>query len=432
MSFPTWYDACQALPVWSESTAPILLSAAFCALLLKATTQFVQFLWVLQAGGQLWFPISHPRPRFVSIVTPSELDKELAAHSLRPVYIIVGDETFLCEQALRSIKAECLAGGSADFNADTFQASETTVDRVINAARTVPMLAPRRFISVRSVERWDSKSDGSSDSSSSKSPADRLAEYLSSPVPSACLVLCATKLDQRRKWVAQAKKEGCIVQCEHLDDAALTRWIVRKVKSLGCTIPNDVADQLAKLVGPQLAIINDAVNRLTLYVGKQGQITDEVVSDLIVKVRESSVFELVNAIGRRQTSHALRVLDDVYDPKDRGLPLVGLLAWSVRQLLRFEAAIRQGSSPEEAAKQAGAKPFRAKELLAQTKQLPRKQLERWLLLLAEADLALKGSRRHPKAVLETLLLAMANSRLIAFAFPIQLATVPTSTHALSV
>jgi DNA polymerase III subunit delta len=79
----------------------------------------------------------------------------------------------------------------------------------------------------------------------------------------------------------------------------------------------------------------------------------------------------------------------------------------VRQLLSFEAALRSGARPEDAAKAAGVPPFRARELSARIRGVSRGELERWLVALAEADLALKGSRRPARAVLETLLLAMA-------------------------
>ena len=67
-----------------------------------------------------------------------------------------------------------------------------------------------------------------------------------------------------------------------------------------------------------------------------------------------------------------------------------LLAWQTRQLLKFESAMRQGQSPQDAAKAAGAPPFKAKDLARQVKRLPREQLESWLPVLARIDLDLKG------------------------------------------
>jgi hypothetical protein len=113
------------------------------------------------------------------------------------------------------------------------------------------------------------------------------------------------------------------------------------------------------------------------------------------------VWELVGAVARRDGGDALRALQEVFDPQDRGLRLVGVLAWQTRQLLKFESALRRGLSAPDAAKAAGAPPFKARDLSQQVKRLPRDQLEGLLPVLASFDRALKGgSKRPPRAVLE--------------------------------
>jgi DNA polymerase-3 subunit delta len=126
-----------------------------------------------------------------------------------------------------------------------------------------------------------------------------------------------------------------------------------------------------------------------------------------VRLRTASVWELVGAVGRRDAGAALSALADVYDPQDRGLRLLGVLAWSTRQLLRFESALREGAAPEQAAMRAGAPPFKARELSQQVKGLPRAELERWPELLARLDFELKGGSRRPaQASLEAAVLRL--------------------------
>jgi DNA polymerase-3 subunit delta len=65
---------------------------------------------------------------------------------------------------------------------------------------------------------------------------------------------------------------------------------------------------------------------------------------------------------------------------------------------------------EEAAKAAGVyQPFRARELADKVKAFRPKELERWILILAETDLALKSSRRPPDAILDDMLTRMCGS-----------------------
>lgn len=339
-------------------------------------------------------------------MTNEQAIRKAKAGELLPVYLVLGEEAFLAQEVVAAIREAALSGAAAAFNEEKLIAGEADVDRVLSAARMMPMMAKRRLVIVQSVERWErSSSDdgdtGSAPSGKGASPLDRLAEYAANPAPTSTLVLVATKLDARRKLVTLAKKQDFIVTCEVLARGALPTWIARRAKARGHEISGDVAGVLAQVAGPDLSLVADALERTMLYVGEGAPITEEAIDACVVRTRMRSVWELIDAVGRRDLSKALAALADVYDPRDRGLRLIALIARSVRQLLKFEAAMRSGATPDEAAKAAGAPPFKARELAAQVQAISRTELERWLEVLAATDLALKGSRRPALAVLET-------------------------------
>jgi DNA polymerase-3 subunit delta len=204
-----------------------------------------------------------------------------------------------------------------------------------------------------------------------------------------------------------------LLVCEPVARAALPGFVTRETGALGHAVAPEVADLLAEIAGPELGSVADAIERLSLYVGPGQPITEDAIAACLVRMRQSTVWELVNAVGRRELGPALATLDDVYDARDRGLRLVGLLAWSLRQLIKFDAATRAGASPDEAARRAGAPPFKARELAGQVRRLGTQELERWLLLLADADLELKGSKRPPRATLESTIMRMCRGPALA-------------------
>jgi DNA polymerase-3 subunit delta len=345
-------------------------------------------------------------------VTPDQALAEAARGELRPVYLVAGEEALLASGVLAALKAAGTQGGIAGLNEDQYQAGEADVDRVLATARTLPMMAKRRYVLVRGLERWERKADGTGGGSklTDKDPLEKLLDYVKAPSASTLLVLYGAGLDKRRKLYTQARADGFLVACEPLARADLPRWIERCVTERGCKIASSVADLLAELTGPELSPVADAIERLCLYVGDGGEIIEDTVATCIVRLRSASVWELVSAVGRRDAGGALAALADVYDPQDRGLRLLGVLAWSTRQLLRFDSALRQGASPDQAAIAAGAPPFKSRELSQQLKALPRADLERWPELLARLDLELKGgSRRPPQAVLESAILKLCRA-----------------------
>lgn len=347
-------------------------------------------------------------------VTPEQVIRDARSGRILPVYLVVGEERVFSDRVIESVRTAALQGGAADFNQEVLTAGEVGVDRVLSAVRTVPMMAPRRFILVRAVERWEPSAAASQSKAASKAqkkeasiqPMDKLAAYVQQPVDTACLLLVAPKLDKRRKIVTIAKKAGFLVECEPVTRNALPRFVAQEASQRGHEMTHDVADLLAEIAGPELAGVLDAIERLSLYVGDHAPITTDDVAACVTRIRPESVWTLVGAVARRDAATALSVLFDVYEPQDRGLRLVGVLAWSTRQLLRFAIAFRAGASPEQAAVAAGAAPFKAREMAGQVKNIEISEIERWLRILAETDLALKGSRRPSRAVLESAILTM--------------------------
>jgi DNA polymerase-3 subunit delta len=347
-------------------------------------------------------------------VTPDEAIAEAHAGKLRPVYLVVGDERFLVDRAVAAIREATSKGGIAGFNEDKFTAGESGVEHAIGAAKMLPMMAKLRFVLVRGLDRWEKKDDEAGDAPRGKkggvveSPLDVLAEYAKNPVDSAVMVLVAQKLHGQRRLMTTAKKGGFLVVCDPLHRRDLPGWIKAAAREKGHAIDERVADLLAEIAGPELGYVNDALERLSLYVGEGQKITDDAVAAVVTKVRESTVWELLDALGRRRLGDALAVLGDVLDPRDGGLRLLATIGWSVRQMVRFESALKAGASPADAAARAGAPPFRANDLARAVRAIPPDTLGEWLNLMAEADLALKGSKRPPEAVLATMLVAMCN------------------------
>ena len=355
-------------------------------------------------------------------MTPEDAIAEAAAGKLRPVYLVLGEERLLVDRVVHALREATGKGGVAGFNEDKFTAGEAQIGAILGATRMIPMMAPRRFVLVRGLDRWEKKDDDDAPARPAAhsggpgkkarpeaSPLDELADYSKDPPPTTVLVLVSPKLHGQRRLVTTAKKTGFLVSCEPLAREALPGWIEKAARDKGHPIGAEVSDLLAEIAGPELGYVADAVERLSLYVGPKNPITEDAVAAVVTRVRQSSVWELIEVVGKRNTAGALVVLADVFDPRDGGLRLLGALAWSIRQLVKFDSALRSGADPREAAARAGMSPFKANDTVRTLRGIPTGTLPSWLRLLAETDLALKSSRRPAQAVLETMLIEMCKA-----------------------
>ncbi len=336
-------------------------------------------------------------------MTPDEAVAEATARKLRPIYLVTGEETHSVSSVVAALRASALEGAIPGLNDDQLAAGERSVDDALAAARTLPMMSKRRLVTVQRLERWEPRGGGEEPAVTSKTPVkdafERLVDYAKAPSSSTVLILVGSGLDKRRKLYVTARNEGWLVACEPLGRAELPAFIERTAERLKARLAPGVSDLIAELTGPALSPAVDAVERLSLYAGSE-VITEEMVAECVVRLRTATVWELVGAVGRRDAGAALSALAEVFDPSE-SVRLVGLLAWSTRQLLRFESALRGGANPNEAAQQAGAPPFKARDLQAQLRVVPREQLEHWLMILARLDRDLKGGSKLPqRAILE--------------------------------
>ncbi len=334
-------------------------------------------------------------------MTPDEAIDEAQRGELRPVYLVVGEEGFELERVVRALRDGADTGAAKGFNEDRFVAQDVKVETPINAGLTAPMMAKRRLVVLSGVERWDKEKGGEGAKS-----LDALAEYVADPVPSTVMVISAAKLNGSRRLMRAAKKGGFLVTCKPLSRRELPGWIRAHAKRAGHPISAEAVASLSELMGPELGPLVDALERLSLYVGAGGAIDEEALAAVVTRVRQETVWALVDALVARNLGGALAALSDAYDVRDRGLPLLGAIAARVRQLIKLKTAVGRGLSPSEAAAEAGVPGFKASELSRVVSRLPARALPSWLMLIAEADLALKGSRRPGAEVLSTMLLEM--------------------------
>jgi DNA polymerase-3 subunit delta len=309
----------------------------------------------------------------------------------------------LAERVVQALRKASDVERTAAFNVQRIHAGDGGAESAIAAARTVPMMARRRLVIVTGVDKWDK--DKREDDTRAH-PLDVLADYAMKPVDSTLLLLVASKINGARRLMRAAKKDDFLVSCDPLRRHELPGWIRSTARTMGHEIAPGAADALAELCGPELGPVLDALERLSLYVGNAARIDEQAVAATITRVRLEDVWSLVDAVAARDLDTALGALSDVASSRDEGPRLLGAIGSRIRQLVKFEAARRAGQPASEAAKAVGVPPFRANDLDRTVSKLPRGALERWIMLMAEADLALKGSKRDGREVLATMLLAM--------------------------
>lgn len=316
-----------------------------------------------------------------------------------PVVVLVGSERFLADRAARLLKKAVVGDGPRGFNDDVFHGPQLVAQRMVAAARTLPMMASARYVLVRDA---------------GEIPADQhdaIGAYIASPSPSTCVVLVAEKIDGKSRIAKEAKKAGAWIECEPLKGALLGRFTAGEAKRRGHPIDEDALSALLDALGNDLAAIDDAIERLSLFVGEKGRaITLDDVEASVVRVRVESIWKVVDAVAARNTRVALAGVGSLLEDREPPLRILGSLARQLRMIARAKRALAEGLRGQDVAKAAGAPPFKARDLEASARRFDDEALRAAFRALAEADSALKGSKRPGEIVIEELVLALCSGR----------------------
>lgn len=311
-----------------------------------------------------------------------------------PVHLLVGTERFLVERAVARLREAVVGGGPSGFNDEVFHGKGLTAQGLLGAVRTLPMMAAARFVLVRELDQM------------APSELDALVPYLAEPADTTCLVLVADKIDGRSKLAKAAKKHRRLVDAQPLKGGAVRAFAAREAKSRGHQLAPQAAEALLEGTGEDLAAIDDALERLSLYVGEGRPIDAAAVEACVLPVRTDTIWALVDGVSARDGRRTLRAAAALLADREPPLRILAMVARQLRMVSRMREALAGGASPQDAARAAGAPPFKARDLTRAAKRFDRATLRAAFATVAETDRALKGSKRPGDVVLEEALLRL--------------------------
>lgn len=314
--------------------------------------------------------------------------------SLDLVYVLVGTERLLIERVVDAVRKAVDSMGAPGFNVEVFDGKGLDAACVISAARTLPMMADTRLVLVRHVDAM------------TPTEQTHLAEYLNDPSESTCLVATATKLDGRAKLAKAAKKKGVLIDAKPLRGRELREFIRAEATAREHNIAPQAIEALLDAVGDDLAAIDDAMERLSLFVGAGQRIDADAVMMCVTRIRVESIWSLVDAIGLKDRRKGIAAAQSLLDDREPPLRLLAMVARQLRIVARMREALSEGLRPQDAAKRAGAPPFKASDLTESARRFTADSLGRAFTLIAETDRALKGSKRPPDVILQDAVLEL--------------------------
>lgn len=351
-------------------------------------------------------------------LTPEQFIARITKQPPSPAYLFLGQEGYqrrLCKNALldRLLPGELRLDGFTQTDLESTRLSE-----VLDDARSLSLFATDRVLWICSAElalprRVAETADNTDDSG--KPATSELAAYLASPSPGTVLVFECSRYDfmgddrARLERVQRFYSDLPSVEFRHFTPES-SRFL---------------AQQLAKqnglrLAGPELALLLDAVagdasrlvaeiEKLSLFVGTERNVTAEDLRSLVPNASHSTIFNLVNALGKRERPGALRSLD-ILIREGEYLPLaLTFLNTQFRLALAAkEARVTSAQQAQAFFTRLNVRMWRdrAEQVIATAGAFTQERLAAAVGLIYETDKKFREGYKDDRLVMESLVLAL--------------------------
>lgn len=337
-------------------------------------------------------------------------------------YIFHGDDEFRRAEFVRSLKARMGDPAMADLNTITLNGRTATLRDLTDACNAMPFASDRRLVIVDGLLtrlRSRKKGTGQHPTGHLKEFEQALLAYLEGGLPpTARLVFLEPgklgKKDPLTKSpilkLARSTHPNNIKSFDQPTGAALTQWIVQRVRQVGGEIDRAAATELAAFAGNDLRHVDQEIAKLVLYAGGERTIIVEDVRKLVSDARETSIFDLVDAVGRRKEDLALRLLHRLLDEGSAPTYLLAMITRQVRILLQIKTLLEQRLAQKEIATRIGQHPYVVQKGTGQVQNFTTAQLRRCFPQLFRVDLAIKTGRIDPIIGLDLLIVALSRDQ----------------------
>lgn len=320
--------------------------------------------------------------------------KELRQKIYHPVYFLAGEEPYYIDMISDYIEDNVLSDTEKEFNQTILYGKEADLATVLSAAKRYPMMANYQVVIVK--EAQDMKDLFPKSKKSDDNGKDLLIEYLKNPQKTTLLVFCYKykNVDGRTRTGKAVMKDTVHLKSTKMYDDKVPEWIQSYVKDEKYTIGMKAAQMLSEFLGNDLSKTANELDKLMINISKGSEITPELIERYIGISKDYNVFELQDAIGRKDVLKANEIVAYfAANPKACPFPVaLSVLYMFYNRLMSFHAIRKtsHGLSRSELASRMGMNPYFLNGIESAARLYSPQAVLKAIRVLHEYDLRSKG------------------------------------------
>lgn len=317
--------------------------------------------------------------------------------------LVKGSDDVLREQAVADVVAGRVGDDDRTLLLAEFAGTDYELAAAVDAANTPPFLTDRRVVVIRHLGRFATADLAS------------LVEYLGDPLDTTALVLVWERSPEpgstSRAVPAGLSKAvsaagGEVVTADAPTGRGRESWVAEWLSAHDLRLDAAARRRVVEQLGDDPGALVELGERLRGAFGTDGPLGADDLEPFLGQAGGVPPWELTDAIDAGDATTALAKLERMLDGGGRHpLQILATLQSHFGRMLRLDGAEARGEKDAAVLLGLRGSTYPAKKALAQTRRLGGPGVRRGIGLLAEADLALRGSLAWPEGLVMEVLVA---------------------------
>ena len=308
------------------------------------------------------------------------------------IYLLYGREYYLIDNAIKNFK-ESLNESMIDFNLDVLDGKEVLLDQLQSSIETLPFMDDKKITIVKDFELLKGKRKNFSEGDEKY-----FIDYLDNISESTVLVFVVYgEVDKRKKIVKKIQEKGIVFNCDKISDMDLFKWTKRKFEGFGAVIENAQVMYFIESQGYRdknsdktLSDLENEIIKISSFVGKGNKVTNEVIDRLSQKKIENDIFKLIDYIGEKNSSNAIKILNDMISEGESVLGIFAMISRQFKIVMQVRQLQISGSSVNDIGEKLNLRQFVVNKALKQSRNFSDEMIIDMLNFILENDFKIKN------------------------------------------
>jgi DNA polymerase-3 subunit delta len=321
-----------------------------------------------------------------------DIEKQLKQKKILPVYYLFGEDSYSVDITFAAIEKTVQPLITSDFDKEVLYGENQNFTNIIGLASTFPFGSEKKLIIVKQAEKLKDKKE-----------KKEIVSYFESPAEFTVLVFLheGTITNPTTEPYKTLANQGYLFEAKELKGKSLIDWLT--VDKNGKTISYDNAQLLTDISGENRNTLESQLEKIFIYVGDNKEITIDSIRGLSTSLKQYTIFDLQNAIGKKNKSAALKVVFNLLKNGMEPIQVIAMLNKYFTSLARLNELTAANTNEFQVARIMSTHPFYLKDYHSARRVYSDKNLTDAFSALLKADLSIKTSSLDDYTLLSVLI-----------------------------